>query len=192
VLLFPLALVLGVLAGTAAGGSLRGLVSLRLRAPAVPLVALVAQAVLAAPATAALPAPARVAVLGASYAAIGGWLAFNLAGRTTPIVTGLCVTGVGWLLNMCVVLANAGMPVSASALNRLGLGTGALAGGGPLGKHVQLASTSALGALGDTIPIPVLHSIVSVGDIVMLAGLILTIAAAMHLARSALHPVAAD
>ena len=191
-LLFPLALVLGVLAGTVAGGQLRTLTSLRLRAPAVPLAALALQAVLSMPLSGALPGTARFALLGASYAAAGGWLVLNLLGRSSAVATGLAVVGTGWLLNMLVVLANSGMPVSASALSRLGLGTGALAHGGPLGKHVQLAASAVLAPLGDTIPVPPISSIVSIGDLVMLAGLVLTIAAAMRSPRPDPRPVTAE
>lgn len=184
-LLFPLALVLGILAGIVTGGRLGALWKLSLRWPAVVVVALAAQVAVSLPFASSLPSVPRLAVLAASYAAAGLWLAVNLPGRPTALAVGLAVTGVGWLLNMAVVVGNGGMPVSARALARIGLGSNALAHGGPFGKHVLLTAGSVLGSLGDTIALPGLRTIVSTGDVVMLVGLVVAVAAAMRIRPAA-------
>ena len=178
-LLFPLSLLLGVLSGIAAGGRLSSLTRLRLRLPGIVVAALLAQALLMMRTTAGLPGAAHLALLAASYAAAGSWLVINIPRRSWPLATGLAVTGVGWLLNMCVVLANSGMPVSMAALARIGAPAGLLHGGGALGKHVQLGAGATLSFLGDTIPLRSLESVVSIGDLVMIVGLVVAVAAAM-------------
>jgi hypothetical protein len=179
VLIFPFSLFLGILAGVAAGGRPGALSRLRLRQPGIVLGALALQAFLTLPVAASMPAAGRMACIAASYAAAGGWLLLNVPGRSRPLAGGLAVTGLGWVLNMCVVVANVGMPVSLSAMSRAGLSTAAISGGGPLGKHVALVGGSALGFLGDTIPVPTFASVVSIGDLVMMVGIVVAIAAAM-------------
>jgi hypothetical protein len=184
VLIFPLSMFLGILAGVAAGGRPGALARLRLRQPGIVLGALALQALLTLPVAASMPAAGRMACIAASYAAAGAWLLLNVPRRSRPFAGGLAVTGIGWVLNMCVVVANAGMPVSLSAMARAGLSTAAISGGGPLGKHVPLVGGAALGFLGDTIPVPTLASVVSIGDLVMVVGIVVAIAAAMCGPRS--------
>lgn len=179
-LLFPLALLLGVLTGAAAGGRVSTLTRLRLRLPGIVIVALAVQMVLMTKAGAGLPEGLHLVLLGASYVAAGAWLVLNIPGRSVAVATGLAVVGVGWLLNMCVVLANGGMPVSPAALSRIGAGPGLMHGGGPFAKHVQLGAGAALSFLGDTIPVVPLNSVVSIGDLVILFGLVVAVAAAMQ------------
>jgi hypothetical protein len=183
VYLFPLSLLLGILAGIAAGGRIGSLTRLRLRLPGIVIGALLLQSLLTARAG-GMPAAARLALLAATYAVAGGWLLVNLRGRSRPFAAGLVLTGVGWLLNMVVVLANSGMPVSLSALARIGASPALLAGGGPLGKHLALGAGSTLSFLGDIIPVPALRSVVSIGDLVMIAGLVCAVAAAMRLPQA--------
>lgn len=184
-LLLPLALLLGVLVGWVAGGRPGRLAGVRLRWASVAIGALALQALLSLPASAGVTGGPRLALLAVSYAAAGGWLLLNIPGRPRAMAAGLAVTAVGWLLNMCVVLANTGMPVSVAALGRAGLGAGALSGGGPLGKHLAIGSGTVLGWLGDVIPVSFLRTVVSLGDLVMLGGIVLAVAAATRLPRVA-------
>lgn len=184
-LLFPLALLVGVLTGAAAGGRISTLTRLRLRVPGIVILALAVQMLLMTKAGADLPRGAHLAFLGASYAGAGIWLAMNIPRRPVAVATGLVVVGVGWLLNMCVVLANGDMPVSLAALTRIGAGSALVHGGGPFAKHVQLTAGASLSCLGDTIPVVPLNSVVSIGDLVMLIGLVVAVAAAMQEPRPA-------
>lgn len=189
-LIFPIALVLGILAGFATGGRIGALSKLSLRLPFLLLAALAVQVLLGTSLTSSMRGDLRLALLTATYVAVGVWLAANLPGRPKALAVGLGVTGVGWLLNMAVVVANGGMPVSARALARIGLGTAALAGGGPFGKHVLLTTKSVLGGLGDTIALPALGTVVSVGDLVMVVGLVIAVAAAMRAVPAVATPAA--
>jgi hypothetical protein len=192
VLLFPISLLLGVLAGIAAGGRPGSLTQLRLRAPGIVVGALALQSLLALHGAGEMPAAAHVTLLAVSYAAAGAWLVVNIPRRSRVLAVGLAVTGLGWLSNMVVVLANSGMPVSVSALARIGASPALLAGGGPLGKHLEQSSGAVLAFLGDTIPMPALNSVVSIGDLVMMAGMVCAVAAAMRVPRAAApNPAAA-
>lgn len=182
-LLFPLALLLGVLTGAAAGGRVGTLAKLRLRLPGIVIVALAAQMLLMTKAGADLPGGAHVVLLGASYVAAGTWLALNIPRRPLAVATGLAVVAVGWVLNMCVVLANGDMPVSSAALARIGAGAALVHGGGPFAKHMQLGAGAPLSFLGDTIPVVPLNSVVSIGDLVIIFGLVVAVAAAMQAPR---------
>lgn len=81
---------------------------------------------------------------------------------------GMLLVGIGLLLNVVVVAANGAMPVAPEAITALG--------GDPLtlepGKHTLLTPDSRLAWLADVWAIPPLRSIISVGDVVLAAGLI--------------------
>lgn len=84
--------------------------------------------------------------------------------------SGMALVGTGFLLNATVILANRGMPVSADALVRLGADPATMQ---IVGKHRLLTDTTRLPALADVIPIPPLPMILSVGDLVLVAGIFL-------------------
>jgi hypothetical protein len=179
-LLFPLAVAVGVIAGYALGGRLGGLADLRLRWPLIVVGVLVAQAALSLGVTSRLPTDLRLSLLVATYIVAGAWIALNLPNRPRAFAAGLALAGVGWLCNLAAIVANGGMPVSTSALARIGTPVVDLAHGGPFGKHVIASAGAPLGWLGDTIAIASLRTIVSIGDLVMLAGIAIAIAAAMQ------------
>lgn len=83
--------------------------------------------------------------------------------------SGMLLIGLGFTLNVLVILANGGMPVGAEAIRAMG--------GDPTsaviaGKHHLMTSTTALPWLADVIPLPPIDLIVSVGDVVLVAGMI--------------------
>jgi hypothetical protein len=178
-LLFPLAVAVGVIAGYARGGRLGELADLRLRWPLIVIGALVVQAALSLTVVSRLPTDLRLSILIITYVLAGAWIVLNLGNRSRAFAAGLALAGVGWLCNLSAIIANGGMPVSTSALARIGTPLTDLAGGGPFGKHV-IAAGGPLGWLGDTIAIVPLRTIVSIGDLVMLAGIAIAIAAGMH------------
>jgi hypothetical protein len=83
---------------------------------------------------------------------------------------GMALIAIGFTLNVLVILANGGMPVSPDAI--------AFLGGDPstaviAGKHHLMTADTILPWLGDVIPVPRPASIIiSVGDIVLVAGMI--------------------
>lgn len=153
---------LGVAIGWLRGGRLARLEQVNLRA--VPLLGLAAAAqvlVFLGAADAALSA--RRGLLGAAHA---GALGFLWANRRLP---GAALIAVGTAANALVTVANGAMPVSARALRTMDAEIHRL----PAGRHV-LADSVGGGArlpwLADMIPLPVLETVVSVGDVLLAAG----------------------
>lgn len=82
---------------------------------------------------------------------------------------GMALIAVGFSLNVLVILANGGMPVSPDAITAMGgdpAAATALAG-----KHHLMTEATRLHWLADIIPLPPVDIIVSVGDIVLVAGM---------------------
>jgi hypothetical protein len=81
---------------------------------------------------------------------------------------GMILIGLGLLLNMVVVTANGAMPVDPAAIAALGGDPAAL----EPGKHTLMTAGTRLPWLADIWALPPLRSIISVGDVVLAAGLI--------------------
>ena len=96
----------------------------------------------------------------ASQLVVAAWAAWNW---WRP---GMALIVLGLLLNALVIGANGAMPVDLDAVAELG-GQGV-----PLGKHEALDDDTRFGFLGDVIPLPPLRTIISIGDIVLAAGLV--------------------
>lgn len=186
-LIFPLALGGGLLAGYAGGGRLRGLGRLRFRASPLLLGALVAQLLLPV-----LAGPPRTALMVGSYALVGIWLAINLVGRSRVLQVAIALLALGWVLNAVPVAANGGMPVSSTALRAAGVPPVEQAVAGNIDKHVAAGGHSRFAALGDVIPIRPLRAVVSAGDIALFGGLVLIVAAGMAAARPGALPVSRE
>ena len=82
---------------------------------------------------------------------------------------GMLLIGLGFTFNVLVILANGGMPVSPDAIRVLG---GDPAGAVLAGKHHMMTASTALPWLADVIPLPALDLIISVGDLVLVAGMV--------------------
>jgi hypothetical protein len=166
-----LALVVGVVAGLATGGKLRWAARHPLRDPWLVVVGVIAEF---------LAGRWSFGWLGAVLL-VGGYgclLAFVARNRT---LRGIWVVGVGLLANLVVIVVNAGMPVRPRAVVDAGIV-------GPAGlptlhygsrHHAEGASTH-LAWLDDRLPIAVVHSVVSVGDVILAVGVALVVARAMH------------
>jgi hypothetical protein len=170
--LFAIAAVVGCAAGYARNGRLRRLGDLHLRAPALVGLAL-ALPVGAGPAPGGWRAPAVVA----SYAAIGAFLVVNLRSRAAGLRIGVALLAAGWALNVAAMAPRGAMPVSNQAMQRIGA-AGVDVSHGHLSKHVS-ARPTAVDGLGDVIPVPALRAVLSVGDLVLLAGVACCVAGAM-------------
>lgn len=158
-------------------GSDRQICRPRLRWWAVLVLAVTGQAVLGV-----LSPAGRGALAAADCAAVGLWCVLNRRSRSG--LAGLPVLGAGCALNCVVIALNGGMPVSRWALGESGLGRQLDVRRGHLDKHVVMDASTRLRGLGDAIPIPGLRTVVSVGDVLMLAG----IAAAVFTAVAAVVP----
>lgn len=104
-----------------------------------------------------------------SFALTFGFAALN---RRLP---GMTLIAAGALMNFAVIAANGGMPVSLDALDRAGIGNPFEEGGVTKGAHHALDDDDRLRFLADVIPIKVTANVVSAGDIVIWAGLLLLI-----------------
>jgi hypothetical protein len=144
------------------GGKLERLASLRLRHSWLILLALAVQVIITAGASAA-PRPVLVALHLASYAAAGIALWAN---RALP---GLLVLGAGAMTNAMVIALNGGtLPADPHALAAAGLATDGsdFANSGTVEHPV-------LPWLGDIVATPAwlpLRNVISIGDLVILAG----------------------
>lgn len=110
----------------------------------------------------------------ASYAAV-----FAFAGANWRIA-GMPLIAIGGALNYLVILLNQGMPVSPDVIARVGADVEA-ARAVMRGKHVLGTEDTSLAVLGDRIPL--FGEIVSVGDLVILAGILLVVQGLMRRRR---------
>ncbi|MFN2505122.1 MAG: DUF5317 family protein [Acidimicrobiales bacterium] len=117
-----------------------------------------------------LPAGGRFPALLAANVLVGYWLLVNLRERVVPVALAFSLVSIGWGMNLIAISLNGGMPVSIEAVQRVG------ATAGQLDEAVLLKHTPADQGLldqwlGDVIPVPPVDMVVSLGDIVMGAGL---------------------
>jgi Family of unknown function (DUF5317) len=114
----------------------------------------------------------NVVLLVVMYAACGVFLARNWSSTSGLLHTGLVLVAGGFLLNAVPIALNGRMPYSGRAADYLGLS-------GDTGKGVRIGSGTHVGWLGDVIPLPGIRALVSIGDLVLVAGIIVTVVALM-------------
>src|SRR5207248_29659 len=137
VLLYPITLVLGALAGYALGGRLSHLGHVRWRYLPLVAAAIVMQVGLSLrPVRHALGDRTWDAVV-ISYALVGVWLLLNVVRGRGPVRVGVLVAAAGWLLNIAVMVPNGGMPVSVRGLEAAGAPADFRVTSGHLYKHVE-------------------------------------------------------
>lgn len=157
--------------GWARGGRLRNLGHVTLRSSWLVLVGFGAQVLLGLLTDRAGPeGVAGLPLLVVSQAAL---LAFLWRNRLQP---GLPLVFLGFLLNAVVILANGAMPVSPAALEAVAGRPVALVPG----KHDLLRPGDPLPWLADVLPLPLLRMVVSVGDVVLAAGVGVLVVHLMH------------
>jgi MFS family permease len=170
-----LALFVGFVAGLAAGGRIDNLASVRLRWPLLIFGAVIVRLGTELALTNHVPwvEAARVLLLGGAYGLLGLGLWRN---RALPGI-GLALVGIA--LNATAILLNGGhMPVWQPSLVAAGFGSSVDA---LSSLHVLLPAgldasfLAAAGPLGDIIPVPlpVLRNVLSIGDMILTAGLAL-------------------
>ena len=153
----------GILIGFIRGGSLRTLGDTDLRAVWVVFVGVGLQLA----STVAEHADLGGLALGLVLASFTGVLWFAALNFRLP---GMTLIALGALCNLVVISVNGGMPVSREALEKVGLGDTTFRG-----AHHALTDDSRLTFLADVIPISVSANVVSVGDIIIWAGILLLI-----------------
>lgn len=175
--------------GVARGGTMTNLSQLDLDRWPLVFVALLVQALGAFAATIGLPAASTWYVLGmvASAALVTVFVARN---RALP---GMALIALGFVLNALVVTANGAMPVSQEAADRIGLSTVGLYRNVDA-KHELADSSTRLRPLADVIPVPLPgplargSNVVSVGDVVLAAGIGVLVVNGMLAVRTRREP----
>lgn len=166
------AVILGLSLGLGCGGRIGALSGLRLRGEVPIMTLFVVQAVL------------RGRILGSSEVsgvAIPVWVAVSLALTVCLFlnlkIPGCFVLAMGLITNLAVVLANNGMPVSASMSRSTGVLAQAIARG-----FYAIAGPTTLGSFaGDVIPVELGWTtlMISMGDVLLMVGVCTTIVSAM-------------
>src|SRR5688500_12497767 len=162
--LVALTVACAVLAGWLRGGRLRHLAALPFSGGFLVLVAAAAQVLFAV-------APSPPAAVGLTVLSQGALLTFLWLNR---YLAGALLIAIGSLLNTIVVVANGAMPVAGDAMIAIGRHPAEISAG----RHRLLTEGDVLPQLADVIALPLLRTIVSVGDIVLAAGLGLLVVAA--------------
>jgi hypothetical protein len=93
--------------------------------------------------------------------------------RANASLAGVPLLALGLLLNLIVVLANVGMPVTTATLERAGIRVEQPAPHRPDAKHVLDTGDARLRVLGDRLAVRPLRTVTSYGTIIELAGLFL-------------------
>jgi hypothetical protein len=158
-------LVLGLVSGLARGGRVSNLGRVQLRYPALVAAGLVLQvgAELTAGPPSSTSSTRGIVVLCVSYVLLAAFVGAN---RHVP---GTILIAAGLVLNLAVIVANGGMPVSLEAARVAGIDPGAYLDRAV--KHRRMLPDTTLGFLGDVIPLPYLRTVVSAGDVVIAAGI---------------------
>ena len=163
--LIVVTVVLGVVSGLLRDGSLRNVTGWSIRAGGLAVAAAVAQAI-----HAFAPAPAvAVTTTVISQAAL---LAFLWCNR---YVAGAFLIAAGSTANAAVIVANGAMPVSREAILAVARHPYEV-----MGRHRLLEPGDALPWLADVIGLPVLRTVVSVGDVLLAAGVGLLVSALLQ------------
>ena len=175
----------GLLVGWATGGSLSRLSQVKFRGEWLAITALLVQSALRGPLGEGIPVLARVVLWGVLTATA---LAVSCANWR---LFGMPVVALGLALNLVVVIANSGMPVSPSAVSVLSNGS---IGGveRTAGGFYHAASTEThLLLLADILPIPgprSVRTVLSVGDVALLLGVSMVLARGMRASSEAHEP----
>lgn len=144
------ALVLGLIVAIATGGEIKRLGTIRLTLWPVLLMALTLRVV--------------AVITVSSWAFAISLFAIVLVCVANHRLPGVFLIGAGTTLNLLVVAANFGMPVSQSAL------VNANATLPQDGVHIAMSSATVLSWLGDILPIPFVRGVYSVGDLISSVG----------------------
>ncbi len=155
-------LVLSLVFALLRGGSLESLAETRFRAPWLLFLGLGVQLAVDFSAPSWLEGNGGLAVILATNAAVATFLFLNRS------YAGTGLAALGLLLNVLVISVNGAMPVNPSAVRDAGIET-SLENVGL--KHEVMDDDTVLPWLGDTIGLPKLRELLSVGDVVLALGI---------------------
>jgi Family of unknown function (DUF5317) len=161
VIIFVMAVAAAVV-GIARGGSLESLAATTLRSSWLLAAGLGAQVLFDLWSPEWMTPRRSLLVVVMSYLAILVFIALN---RRAP---GMLLADVGLALNLLVIVGNGAMPVSSAAARAAGLPP--VPRSAEL-KHERMTDETTLPWLGDGIPVPGIGTVISVGDIVLAAGI---------------------
>jgi len=119
----------------------------------------------------------------ASDALVGVWLLVNARAHRAALRVTLGLIAAGWLCNLVVIVANSGMPVSLEAAHQVGARARPELNAGNVAKHVPAGDRTRLAWLGDVIPVRAFSAVISIGDVVLGAGVLATVVVAMQQRR---------
>lgn len=182
-------IVVACLAGVVRGGTMHNLAQLHLDAWPLVFAALAVQALGAFAGTLGLPG-ARGWYVAGMIASATLVTTFVLRNRALP---GMPLIALGFVLNALVVTANGAMPVDEKAANRIGLSVIGLYAHTDA-KHELADSETRLRPLADIVPVPLPgplqpgSNVLSVGDVVLAAGIGVLVLNGMLNVRSRREP----
>ncbi|MBI4730208.1 MAG: DUF5317 family protein [Acidobacteria bacterium] len=176
-LLVAIATALAILVGALAGGRIGGLAAIHLRASPLALGSL---AFMVLGRIAQPPGAAGHVVVVAGYALAAAFLAANISPHRGALRLGIAVLALGWGLNAAVIVSNGGMPLSLAAHYSSGETLPPSPGEGGFFKIVVAGAGTRLRPLGDIIPIRPLRKVASPGDLVLMLGMGIVVAAGMR------------
>ena len=180
-LLWTLALAAGVALGFLCGGRLRNLTEHRLR---LPILLWVAFAVQVADFTfAGFGATLRawhLPTLAVIYSLVLAWIVVNLPGHGPGLTIAGLLLLLGSLANAAVIAANGKMPGSYAAAVAAGVPRRLLATVPASPKHMWRNEATRLPWLGDNIPFRLARLAVSPGDVALMTGIVIAVAAGMR------------
>jgi hypothetical protein len=157
-----LILVIALLAGLLAGGSLRSFERVRVHWWALAVVGLALQAAPVPDVGSVDPDLVAALMFVGSYAALLSFVTINRRLPGAPLILA------GLALNLVVIAPNGGMPVDAAALRRAGAEAVTIEGNA---KHHLMTEDDVLPFLGDVIAVPKPAGLImSVGDVLLYAG----------------------
>lgn len=169
------ALVVGVILGLALGGRPAGLGGLRFRWSGLMLAGLLVQVVLFSEPVAERIGPLGPPIYVASTALV---LASVIANRSIP---GMAIVAVGAVSNLAAIVANGGyMPAARSALAALGRSDPTAYSNSSTVDHAALGPLTDVFAMPRWLPFA---NVFSVGDVLIVVGIVTTIVLAMRSAR---------
>lgn len=174
-LLFPIALAVGIALGHLRGGSFGSLGGVRLHLPGVLPLAVMLQVGLSAVRSPAM----HLVLLVGSYALVGLWLTANLIEGPRAHRAGLACVAAGYALNLAAIIPSGKMPVSVSALRQVGASPEALSHPPNLAKHATVTDGDVLSWLGDVVALAPLGAVISVGDMAMVLGVLVVLCVGM-------------
>jgi hypothetical protein len=170
--LWPLAIVFGLVVGLAAGGRLSNLARLKFRWPLVLVGAVIVREVVIFSPLNRVEGAQYVYAL--SLAVIVAWTLWHL--RLLP---GVWLVTAGALLNLIVVVANGGRMSVDPTLAATQLG-GILARRGHIGQYTVMGPDTHLNQLGDWLSLGPLPEAYSPGDVLIAMGIALVIVVTLH------------